>query len=183
MSKEQVTLGKILGPEAKRDAVHVAIAPVVAAEDLLPGSHVGLDEERCACYRAEEKLGVVDPFLKEPVKPGQRFYLFLYPNTITSLRHEWTHPAFGPSYPPVGSREESERWLMDYAKRLNTLDRTPEDALRRLIDGLKSGDFHSYGSEVWSLGDLEDAEELKEHAERYLGIKINYGDFSFSCGC
>ncbi len=39
--------------------------------------------------------------------------MFLYPRTITSLRHEWTHPAFGDTpkvYPP------SEQWIRDWAE-------------------------------------------------------------------
>ncbi|MFO0822607.1 MAG: hypothetical protein U0792_05710 [Gemmataceae bacterium] len=39
-------------------------------------------------------VGIVDPFLREAVRPGQRFWLFMYPNTVTTLRHEWTHPAY-----------------------------------------------------------------------------------------
>jgi hypothetical protein len=36
----------------------------------------------------------VDPFLADPVQPGQMFWLFLYPQTITGLRHVWEHLAF-----------------------------------------------------------------------------------------
>jgi hypothetical protein len=81
------------GEHARRDAVHVAVAPVVAAAHLLPGQHVGvLADGRAGAD--EEPIGVVDPFLTEAVRPGQRFWLLLYPGTITSLRHVWTHPAF-----------------------------------------------------------------------------------------
>ncbi len=41
-----------------------------------------------------ERRDAIDPYLEESVKPGEWCYLFLYPNTVTSLRHEWTHPAF-----------------------------------------------------------------------------------------
>lgn len=78
--------------DARRDAIHVAVAPVEAAEDLLPGQHVGLVAGRASAEA--ESIGVVDPFLTSPVLKGQRFWLFLYPNTVTSLRHVWTHPAF-----------------------------------------------------------------------------------------
>jgi hypothetical protein len=82
--------------DRRRDAIHIAVAPVTAAEVLRPGQHVGLvrpgDLE--AVGPCDKPLGIVDPFLPGPVEPGQRFWLFLYPNTITGLRHVWTHPAF-----------------------------------------------------------------------------------------
>jgi len=82
--------------DRRRDAIHIAVAPVAAAERLTPGQHVGLIKD-CnielvgSCDRT---IGIVDPFLTEPIEPGQRFWLFLYPGTINALRHVWTHPAF-----------------------------------------------------------------------------------------
>lgn len=73
-------LGQLCGPDPKRDAVHVAIMPMVASRLLTSGERL--------------KNGIVDPYLTEPVQPGQVFYLCLYPNSVTSLRHVWTHVAF-----------------------------------------------------------------------------------------
>lgn len=82
--------------DRRRDAIHIAVAPVMAAERLRPGQHVGLvrvgDPERVG--PCDRNIGIVDPFLAEEVEAGQRFWLFLYPGTVTSLRHIWTHPAF-----------------------------------------------------------------------------------------
>ena len=96
---EQYTpnIGQLCGDDARRDAIHFAVAPVEAGMDLRPGDHVGLTDGRAS--RGAKAIGIVDPFLKGEVKEGQRFWLFLYPNTITSLRHVWTHPAFTPRLP------------------------------------------------------------------------------------
>src|SRR5262245_29880092 len=101
---EQCTpnLGHLCGPDARRDAVHVAVAPVLAAQVLRPGEHVGfVDGSRVGS--ALNPIGVVDPFLTGAVQPGERFWLFLYPNAVTSLRHVWTHPAFTPKPPERSS--------------------------------------------------------------------------------
>lgn len=88
-------IGQLCDDLAKRDAIHVAVAPVIAGEALAPGDHVGrsiggvffiLSPINC--------LGIVDPFLKSQVKKGEKFWLFLYPKSTTSLRHVWEHPAF-----------------------------------------------------------------------------------------
>lgn len=80
----------------ERDAIHIATAAVFAETDLNPGDHVGLTTEAADVMGRSEiaPLGIVDPFLLEPVKKGERFWVFLYPGTIRSLRHNWSHPAF-----------------------------------------------------------------------------------------
>ena len=82
--------------DRRRDAIHIAVAPVKAANRLAPGQHVGLVQEGNLelVGPCDRNIGVVDPFLVEEVERGQRFWLFLYPGTITGLRHVWTHPAF-----------------------------------------------------------------------------------------
>lgn len=88
--------------ERRRDAIHVAIAPVTAYETLIPGEKIGFvqqgDYEHVgACRNGADKyaVGIVDPYLTGSVLKGERFYLFLSPGTVTSLRHVWNHPQFG----------------------------------------------------------------------------------------
>ena len=95
--EQQPKLGQLIeDAERRRDAIHIAVAPVTAAVRLAPGQHVGLVEEGNAerVGPCATNIGIVDPFLSEPVEAGQRFWLFIYPDTITGLRHIWTHPAF-----------------------------------------------------------------------------------------
>ena len=91
------TLGTLIAnSDRRRDAVHIAVVPVISDQRLAPGQHVGLcvpdDLERVG--PCDHNIGIVDPFLASDVEPGQRFWLLLYPGTITSLRHVWTHPTF-----------------------------------------------------------------------------------------
>lgn len=94
--ENKVHLGRLVKPEdnAQRDAIHLAVAPVVAAIRLSPGQRISLnvDGKAAPCDRP---IGIVDPFLRGDVLPGQTFYMMLLPYTITGLRHEWYHPAFG----------------------------------------------------------------------------------------
>ena len=90
-------LGRLIEDgDRRRDAIHIAVAPVTAAERLAPGQHVGLIQEGNLelVGPCDNCIGIVDPFLTAVVETGERFWLFLYPGTITGLRHVWTHPTF-----------------------------------------------------------------------------------------
>lgn len=90
-------LGEIIEGHPERDAIHVAVAPVRAAEKLAPGQRVGLMPDgsvACPVTHNLEAVGVIDPFLVQNVHKGQRCWLFLFPNTVTGLRHDWSHPSF-----------------------------------------------------------------------------------------
>lgn len=87
------TLGTIITESEKRDAIHVAVEPVKAGHNLLPGQHVGI-ANGLAYGNVDKKLGIVDPFIIGPILEGQYFWLLVYPRQITSLRHVWEHPDF-----------------------------------------------------------------------------------------
>ncbi len=88
-------VGVLIDDTAQRDAIHIAVAPLKAGQVLQPGQRIGLiNGDGVRESAAVPAIGIVDPFLREPVLIGQTFWLFLFPGTITSLRHAWTHPAF-----------------------------------------------------------------------------------------
>jgi hypothetical protein len=114
---DELKLGQLITVPRQRDAIHIAVAPMISGATLRPGQHVGIGESGHAVPLAENLIGVVDPYLMKPVKVGEKFWLFLYPNTITSLRHEWAHPSF--SADGIAVQTESERWLRDFATQVD----------------------------------------------------------------
>lgn len=110
-----VTLGRLIETDQQRDAIHLAVAPVVAAEKLSPGQDIGFvgDDTIRVLGTGTKHIGIVDPFLRNLVYPEQRFWMFLYPNTVTGMRHEWAHPAFGSL---ASSVTASEEWLRGFAR-------------------------------------------------------------------
>ncbi len=115
MEKTQDLIGKTF-PQAHRDAIHIAVLPAKATEGLYPGQNVGYLNGNAV---NADPIGIVDPFLKDNVKAGETFFIFMYPNTITSLRHAWTHPSV-PDASPIAAtivpsqRAASEAWLRDW---------------------------------------------------------------------
>ena len=92
--REEIKVGQLIADgENRRDAIHIAVAPVRAAHGMEPGTRVGLNRDGSADETCPP-IGIVDPFLTHRVSVGDKFWLFLFPGTITGLRHVWTHPAF-----------------------------------------------------------------------------------------
>lgn len=98
-------LGKLITDgDRRRDAIHVAVAPVTATCVMKPGTwcefaQAGNTELVTTATGDNPVVGVVDPYLAHEVGPGDRFWLFLLPGSITGLRHIWTHPAFARTAP------------------------------------------------------------------------------------
>jgi hypothetical protein len=172
--------GKLIDGEAQRDAIHVATAPVVAAEQLSPGDHVGFVKpgDTSLVGASAEAIGIVDPFLRRSVRAGQRFWLFLYPNTVTSLQHQWTHPAF-----PTETRSASEQWLRDFAE-------SPDIDLTYHALMAGAADFLEYGHYLCDGGKWEGVsvpEEFWDHYTNVTGKKLEeagrLGHSFFTCSC
>jgi len=171
-------LGTLPEIRRERDALHIAVIPVAAAESLLPGDHVAIVEGRAVRTYGDEFVGVVDPFLLRPVEENEVFWLLLVPGTITSLRHDWTHPAF----PPRGSTEgkgtlsASEEWLLTLAK-----TRTYSDYFQ-VLGELAGGGlcFKSERDRDWAD---EHRAEILHHFAVVTGKRVEGEQVWFSCAC
>lgn len=186
-TKNEPNIGALIEGDATRDAIHIAVAPVIASMRLSPGQSVALNEEgHAAANLAKNDIGIVDPFLDGTVSKGDKFWLFLFPRTITSLHHVWEHPAFplpkATPTPIATSEQESEAWLRAYAKRVNTYD-NDEEAYRNLIEGARRHEIYYHGTDLQNAGDLEEPEELFKHLSVILGRPVGIADFEYSCSC
>lgn len=75
-----------------RDAVHLGTFTATCAEKVWPGQHVAALTSSTVDPNGAKKVGIVDPFLNLPVNPGTKFLVLMYPRSLASLNHVWTHP-------------------------------------------------------------------------------------------
>lgn len=177
------TLGTIIGPGEKRDAIHLAVEPVIAGEPLRPGEHITIKDGIATAAPDGEGLGIVDPFLTERVQRGQRFWFVMYPRQVHSLRHVWTHPAFpdsdGVSAPAESPKADAENWLKAYAA---TIPMHMSELLYAAGDWVENREYLVQGGrfEGYSVPD-----EFWVHYSAYTGCEVpadKRGSF-FSCSC
>lgn len=172
-------LGELIAAGARRDAAHVAVAPVVAAERLVPGTRIGFthdgDTEHVG-VRTKETIGVVDPFLRRVVEIGERFWMLLDPQSVKAIRHDWQHPAF--------ERYESEQFLRQYAQ---TLGESYEELLRvagAIVKGEPEEVFHRH-SRYDGYEGLPTSTEFWRHYAFVTGVDVrhcnDYNIVEFCC--
>lgn len=193
MSSSELGLGKIIETEQGRDAIHVAIIPIVAYEDLWRGREVGLTNDGRATTQADRMIGIVDPFLKQTVEAGQKFWLFLFPNTVTSLRHEWTHPAFpqfgAPDVPPPPAPVDENRLAAERAAAICGLSYGAlMDAFEQYADTSEQWPEYTHmgQNERYKRVNRLDWEKAWAHYEQENNVKVSeerFGDIPFSCSC
>lgn len=88
------TLGMIHIRPEKRDAIHLAVEPVKASQDLQPADFIRISKGVAYPALPFDAHGIVDPFLLDGPKAGERFWFVMRPREVSSLRHVWTHPDF-----------------------------------------------------------------------------------------
>lgn len=172
-------IGHIITGEAHRDAIHIAVAPMVAAHELTAGEHVSFvgQGDTNQMGRGAAPIGIVDPFLTSPVRAGESFYLFLYPGTITSLRHEWTHPVIQ-ARKMFDPNKESIAWLTAAAE---NFELSYEEMIQAAYNHIQNGDWLTTGFDTPDI----DMDLFWYHFEKVTGQRVADKDKTtfFSCAC
>jgi hypothetical protein len=143
-----------------KDAVHVPVVAIVAQEDLQPGQP----------YPTDKPVGIVDPYRKGTIKAGGRFWLCLYPGSIRSLRHNWTHPEFDVENCSEEATASAETRLRDFADNISI-------GYSELIDFLEAD---GYAGDNQGLGEIPDSVWIDYEA--ITGRKGGWAPY-FTCGC
>jgi hypothetical protein len=175
---ENLKLGQIIVGNQQKDAVHVAVAPVIANEILYPAQKIAFVNLKLNLVGPSNKpIGIVDPFLQKPVNPEEQFWMFLNPGSIKSLRHDWVHPAFFEN-----EKDLAKYWLTNFAEKLGYTFQHVMDIGSRCIE--KNGSC---------VGD-DDAQDIfyknKEEFLKNIAIMLDvpysedlYDSVYFTCAC
>lgn len=181
------TLGKLIGPNERRDAIHLAVEPVKAGTVLMPGQHIAVKDGVAYPAATSKGLGIVDPFLPSHVEAGQMFWFVMYPRMVHSLRHVWTHPAFTDEpvqvslQPAVDPKAASEAWLRDFIANADCPDYHTVIAKAVNNDSWSDEYLHFDGQDAHG----EIPPEFWEHVQIVTGAAIpaEKRASGFSCSC
>lgn len=187
------TIGSKLKDEwdAQRDAIHIAIMPVIAGESYLRRGQsvrfafgtnntvVKTNEDGANC------VGIIDPFLDSySINKGDKIWMFLNPRTVTGMRHQWQCPAVD-KIPEFAN--ESERWIREFAHKWNF---NYDELIANAIATNEENDWRyitAMGMGLHSAEELEGDHDLFwEHLATLTGKTFdkNHRDgMTWSCSC
>lgn len=175
-------IGELITGYQRRDAIHVAVAPVTVAETVKPGQHVAVNEagQAVSPKHPTHAVGVIDPYLLHPVEVGQRCWVFLYPETIHDMVHHWYHPAF-PTVDKATEQSAAELWLRDFSEAWG-LD------FDQMIHNASNGDaLVARGRDIHSWSELDDkGAQFWDQLGVFIGRPIDTKTRSrstFTCSC
>lgn len=177
----EVQLGKYRDGGEQRDAIHIAVAPVECGESLRPGQPVKFRKPGIIIGASnDDAIGIVDPFLKGTVFPGTKVWICMNPYSITSLRHEWTHPAF------ETPENAAEKWLKNFAAEVGiTFERLMDAA--RSCNAAEKDDWSWWGLTLdYDTPDIvwNEREEFWRQYGIYTGETVRDRERTFiSCSC
>ena len=192
MKDAVATMGGVLPDDASgRDAVHVAVFSAFASVKLFPGQDIGIVSRGpvdAEVGTLATLIAIVDPFLKSAVMPGQRFWAYLYPRTITGLSHRWSHPAFEATdtvYAVPSAKLASEQWVRQFADSVRLHYDTLMEGADEWVASKKAG---AYG-EYLCFGGLLEGETVPDafwpHYEvlRETSVEDDFRGSFFTCSC
>lgn len=178
---KEARLGQLItepGEQNQRDAVHFAVVPIIASGPLKPGQRIGVNKAGTHTDEHAETVGIVDPFYSMLINKGETFWLVLYQGQVTTLRHEWTHPAFPSVRQPERQESGADKRMMAFATECHY--DTLTEFLAEVRKAVQSGDSVYVGD--------------NEGASCYDGFWNDYNELTgmsvpddqtiwFSCGC
>lgn len=181
MSK-QTLLGYAPDEFSKRDAIHAAVYPATAANDLRPSQSVFIKDGKAYAATSGRATGIVDPFRAGFIKEGSRVWIMLYPNTVTGLRHHWFHPDIPEDAIPDAMQQAKENARMLLERVADAHGVSYDDLLWRMESFSKNGDYFVDGGrwegqgvrdKDWDAYELVTGEKVSEQGRG--GV--------FSCSC
>lgn len=131
MINKKNVLGKRPMELGDKDAIHVAIVAVRAAEPIRPGSRCNLNDHREA-VNDKDGIGVADPFRKDTIVTGQSVWLLLNQDAVPNVRHVWDHPTA--DFTPPEREPQKNKYLVDYAAELGVTYEQLMDACAYVVE-------------------------------------------------
>lgn len=194
---QSVNLGEVPKSDDLRDALHIAVISGVAGEKLRAGQNVKIQEGVWMSCNISNRMAVVDPYIRRPLNKGDLFWACLMPNSVTDVKHVWTHPDF-----PVKeetamgkagfSPKDSEKWLREFVSQANCpqYNEVIAAAVGEFLENrdpeyyssaYNCNSEHLYFAGRDAHGDIPP--EFWDHVENATGKKCPHRPLYFSCSC